>query len=104
MVKEKIRELFNDKNKQNFFIYGIGQVFNLLSPLIVAPIVILKCLDSGYAKVGLGFAMALFLILIVDYAFDIKATKSASENRNDSKVLEKILSTTIFTKIFLFIS
>lgn len=102
MVKEKIRELFNDKNKQNFFIYGIGQVFNLLSPLIVAPIVILKCLDSGYAKVGLGFAMALFLILIVDYAFDIKATKSASENRNDSKVLEKILSTTIFTKIFLF--
>lgn len=102
MVKEKIRELVTDKNKQNFLIYGVGQVFNLLSPLIVAPIIILRCQAAGFAKVGLGFAMALFLILIVDYAFDIKGTKAASENRNESKVLEKLLSTTIFTKMFLF--
>ena len=75
---------------KNFFIYGLGQVFNLISPLIIAPLVIAKCQDSGYGKVGLGFAMALFLILIVDYAFDIKGIKSVSENRHESNVLEQL--------------
>lgn len=102
MVKEKVLLLINDKNKQNFFIYGIGQVFNLLSPLIVAPLVIAKCQVAGYGKVGLGFALALFLILIVDYAFDVKGTKAVSENRFDVKILENLLCTTIFTKIILF--
>ena len=97
MVKEKIHLLINDKNKRNFFIYGVGQVFNLISPLIVAPLVIIECQEAGYGKVGFGFAMSLFLILIVDYAFDIKGTKAASENRHENKVLEKLFSTTIFT-------
>lgn len=103
MLKDKVLLLINDKNKKNFFIYGIGQVFNLITPLIVAPLVVAKCYEAGYGKVGLGFALALFLILIVDYAFDIKATKSVAENRDNSKVLEEILSTTIFTKIVLFL-
>lgn len=103
MVKEKIRLLIRNKNKRNFFIYGLGQVFNLISPLIVAPLVIAKCHDSGYGKVGLGFALALFLILIVDYAFDIKGTKSVSEKRDDLSFLQKTLSTTLFTKSFLFL-
>lgn len=103
MVKEKILLLINDKNKRNFFIYGVGQVFNLISPLIVAPLVIAKCQEAGYGKVGLGFALALFLILIVDYAFDIKATKSVSENRHEHAALQEIISTTIFTKMVLFL-
>lgn len=102
MVKEKFLLLISDKNKRNFFIYGFGQAFNLLSPLIVAPLVIAKCQEAGYGKVGLGFALALFLILIVDYAFDIKSTKSASENRHDSSLLEELISTTICIKIVLF--
>ena len=102
MIKQKISVLIKDKNKQNFFIYGVGQVFNLISPFIVAPLVIAKCQEAGYGKVGLGFALALFLILIVDYGFDIKGTKLVSENRHEPQVLEKILSTTIFTKIVLF--
>lgn len=103
MLKEKVFLLINDKNKRNFFIYGVGQVFNLLSPLIVAPLVIAKCQEAGYGKVGLGFAFALFLILIVDYSFDIKGTKSVSENRHHTEVLETLFSTTIFTKVVLFL-
>jgi O-antigen/teichoic acid export membrane protein len=93
---------FNSKSKQNFLIYGLGQAFNLLSPLIVAPFVVLVCKVDGFGKVGLGFALALFLILIVDYAFDIKGTKEVSENRLQKEELEKILNRTIFTKIVLF--
>jgi O-antigen/teichoic acid export membrane protein len=103
MIKKNLILLYQNKKKRNFFIYGLGQVFNLLSPLVVAPIIVSVCNVDGFGKVGLGFAMSLFLILIVDYAFDVKGTKLVSENRNSPKDLEKILSTTIFTKIVLFL-
>jgi O-antigen/teichoic acid export membrane protein len=101
MVKQKIQDLINDKNKRNFFIYGLGQSFNLLSPLIVAPLIISVCGVASFGKVGLGFALTLFLILIVDYSFDIKGTKQVAENRDIPEILEKILNTAIFTKLIL---
>ena len=101
MIKQKLLLLCKDKTKRNFFIYGIGQAFNLLSPFVVAPWIVFICGDEGFGKVGLGFALALFLILIVDYAFDVKATREVAQNRNDSSQLQKILNTTIFTKLFL---
>ena len=99
---KKAAALFRDNKKRNFFIYGIGQAFNLLSPLVVAPYIISVCSEEGFGKVGLGFAVALFLILIVDYAFEIKGIKQVAENRNDKGALNKILSTVITTKVFLF--
>ncbi|HEU4495524.1 MAG TPA: oligosaccharide flippase family protein [Flavobacterium sp.] len=104
MIKQRLISLSRDKNKKNFIIYGIGQAFNLLSPLIVAPLVISVCRESGFGKIGLGFALALFLILIVDYAFEIKGTKLASENRDSPDNLEKLLSTTIIIKSILFVA
>ncbi len=91
-----------DKNRLNFIIYGIGQVFNLVSPIVVAPYIISKCGVDGFGKVGLGFSAALFLILVVDYAFDIKGIKMVSENRNDKVVLQNYLSLVLSTKFILF--
>ena len=96
----KLAKLINE-SKAQFFIYGIGQAFNLVSPIIVAPYIISVCSLASFGKVGLAFAFALFLILIVDYAFDIKGTKKVSENRNNLIVLQDILFTTVYTKIIL---
>lgn len=98
----KLRTLVRDESKKNFFIYGIGQAFNLLSPLVVAPYIVSVCREEGLGKSALGFAMALFLILIVDYAFDVKGTKIASENRHNPDALHQLLTETIFTKMVLF--
>ncbi len=102
MIKAKLLEQLKDKNKRNFFVYGLGQAFNLLSPLVVAPYLIFICNEDGFGKIGLGFALSLFLILIVDYAFEIKGIKLVSEQRDNQSELQKILNTTIFTKIVLF--
>ncbi|MFN7775040.1 oligosaccharide flippase family protein [Flavobacterium sp.] len=102
MKKEKLLSFITNKKKSNFLIYGIGQSFNLLSPLIVAPLIVSVCRESGLGKLGLGFALALFLILIVDYAFDVKGTKQVSENRTNIQALQELLSEALFTKIFLF--
>ena len=102
MIKTKLLDQIKDKNKQNFFIYGLGQIFNLLSPLIVAPYLISVCKEEGFGKIGLGFALSLFLILIVDYAFEIKGIKQVSQQRENQSELQKIINTTLFTKITLF--
>ena len=101
MIKQLFAKLIL-KVKANFIIYSIGQAFNLLSPLVVAPYIVKTCHIEGFGKVGLGFALSMFLILIVDYAFDIKGTKQVSESRSDKNELERILSTTLYTKFFLF--
>lgn len=95
--------IIKDKKKQNFVIYGVGQAFNLVSPLLVIPYIVSVCGENGLGKVTSGFAMALFLILIVDYAFEVKGPKEVSENRDNIKNLHAIANTTFFSKIILFI-
>ncbi len=102
MIKSVTRAILEDKKKKDFLIYGVGQAFNLLSPLVVAPYIISVCHEEGLGKTGLGFALSLFLILIVDYAFEIKGTKAVAEKRDDKSALQDLLNLTIFTKMILF--
>ena len=95
-------KLINKINK-NFVIYGVGQAFNLLSPLLIVPYIISVCNIANFGKVGLSFGLALFLILIVDYAFDIKGTKFVSESRDHIKDIQPKLFTIIYTKMVLLV-
>lgn len=98
----KFTDLVN-KNKKNFLVYGIGQAFNLVSPIIISPYIISVCGIDSFGKIGLGFSLSLFLILIVDYAFDIKGTQRVAENRDNLVELRKILYNTLYTKGILLI-
>ena len=90
-----------NKVSKNFIFYGTGQAFNLLSPLLIVPYVISVCGIANFGKTGLSFGLSLFLILIVDYAFDIKGTKLVSESRENIKGIQQSLFTIIYTKIIL---
>ena len=70
----QIRSIFG-KISNKFLVYGIGQAFNLIAPLVIAPYLIYVCNLDGFGKIGIAFAFTLFLILIVDYGFDIKGIK-----------------------------
>jgi len=101
-VQKTLQAYIADKKKQNFLIYGLGQAFNLVTPVIVVPHIVKVCGEEGLGKIGYGFALALFLILVVDYSFEIKGTKEVSENRHDPKLLARIFNTTLFSKLMLF--
>jgi O-antigen/teichoic acid export membrane protein len=90
-----------NKVSKNFIFYGAGQAFNLLSPLLIVPYVISACGIANFGKTGLSFGLSLFLILIVDYAFDIKGTKLVSESRENINGIQQSLFTIIYTKIIL---
>lgn len=93
---------FFTKVSNKFLVYGAGQAFNLVTPVLIAPYIIYKCNLDGFGKVGIAFSFALFFILIVDYGFDIKGIKKVSESRNDIKKLEYELVSTLYNKLFLF--
>lgn len=93
---KRIRLIKNNKHFQNFSIYGIGQFFNLLTPLIVAPYIISICGEEGFGKAGIGLSLVFILTVLVDFASGINGVKEISIHRNDPKTVEKI-ATTLFS-------
>ena len=83
--------IFNKRIK-NFGIYGFGQAFNLLTPLLVLPIVINRCGEENLGKIAVGFSIYIFFISFIDFCSDIIGVKEVSKNRNDIVFLNKYIS------------
>ena len=103
MLQKKL--LFFKKKKQftNLVIYGFGQGFNLITPLLVIPYIVLICGEEGYGKIGVGMALAFFIMVFIDYGSEITGVKQVAVNREDEKELENIFITTYTAKLVLLI-
>lgn len=73
----------------NFFIYGLGQSINLLSPLIVIPYLIKTCGENGLGKIGISFSFSLILCCIIDYSSNLIGTRDISVNRKNKNYLKQ---------------
>lgn len=91
-----IHTIKNSQQFQNFTIYGVGQLFNLLTPLIIAPYIIKICGEEGFGKAGIGLSLVFILTVLVDFASGINGVKEISIHRNDRKTVQKI-ATTLFS-------
>jgi len=80
----------NNKQIQNFSIYGFGQMINLLAPLLVAPYVIAVCGEAGFGKAGIGLSFAFILTVLVDFASGINGTKEVSVHRDNPQKIQEI--------------
>ena len=91
------------KNKQNtnLFIYGIGQGFNLITPLLVVPYIVSVCGVENYGKISIAMAISFFIMVFIDYGSDIIGVKDAAVNRENSEELEKIFITNFSSKLVL---
>ncbi|OYQ33310.1 hypothetical protein CHU92_13035 [Flavobacterium cyanobacteriorum] len=83
--------------------YGFGQMFNLVTPLIIIPYIVGICGEENFGKVGVGLAVSFFLIVFVDYGADLVGVREASLNRNNHKALEQLLLTSYYARAFIFI-
>ena len=93
--------IFNKKKIKDFFIYGLGQAINLVSPFLVMPFLIYTCGQENYGKIGVGFALALILNSIVDYGSYINGVKEISINRTDQSILELKFNAIYLSKLIL---
>ena len=101
MVKSRILFFKNNKQFNNLIVYGVGQGFNLITPLLVVPYIVSICGVSNYGKVSIAMAIFFFLMVFIDYGSDIIGVKEIAVNRENPQQLEKIFITTFSTKFLL---
>ena len=87
----------------NFFIYGLGQSINLLSPLIVIPFLIRVCKEDGLGKIGISFSICLILSGIIDYSSYLNGTKDIVINKKDDSFLSNKITDIYTYKFIIFV-
>ncbi len=100
MIKN-ILSLLQTKQNTNLIIYGIGQGFNLITPLLVVPYIVSICGVENYGKTSIAMAISFFLMVFIDYGSDIIGVKEVAVNRENQTQLEKTFITTFSAKLIL---
>ncbi len=88
------------KQIQDFSIYGFGQFFNLVTPLLVAPYVISICGEANFGKIAVGMALSFFLMVFIDFGSDLSGVRDVSIHRNQPQKLKEILVSTYILRFF----
>ena len=83
---------------QKLSVYGFGQLFNLVTPLLVVPYIVSVCGEENFGKTAVGMAIAFFLIVFIDFGSDIIGVREVAINRDNPEVLNKIFTTTYVVK------
>lgn len=101
MLKSSIEFIKSQKQLNKFVTYGIGQAFNLVTPILVVPYIVSICNEEGYGKIGVGLAISFFLMVFIDYGSDILGVKEVAINRESKEKLENIFITIYTAKLIL---
>lgn len=101
MLKSSIEYIKKQKQLNNFITYGVGQAFNLVTPILVVPYLVSTCGEEGYGKIGVGLAISFFLMVFIDYGSDILGVKEVAINRENEEKLEKTFITIYTAKLVL---
>jgi len=88
----RIKKNININQSKKFVIYSIGQLFNLLTPLLIVPIIVLKCGEENYGKAAVAMSVVFFIIVFVDFGSEISGLKQVSIERNNNLRLSELLS------------
>jgi len=90
----------NYKNEVWDTVYLIAlQGFNYLAPLIVMPYLMVVLGSEKFGYIGFSLSIIQYLMLIVDFGFNLSATKRVALAKNDQVELNKIFSSTLIAKI-----
>ncbi len=100
-LKEVIKR--NKKIIENFSYLSIIQLLNMLIPLLIFPYLI-RVLGSGtYGMVIYAQAVLGYFVVLINFGFNITATKEISIHKENRNKLNKILSSILIIKGFLFL-
>lgn len=88
---------------QNLLIYAFGQFINVISPLIVVPYLVITCGEENLGKIGVGFSIALILIVLVDLGSYINGTKDIALNQENNAFIKETTVTIFLSKLIVFL-
>lgn len=87
---------------KNFLIYGFGQIVNLITPLLVAPIIISKCGIENFGKIGVATSIFLIISLFIDFGSNLIGVKEISIYKEKNKQIRDYLNIVYTLKILIF--
>jgi PST family polysaccharide transporter len=95
----------NSANKvyKNYFYLLLIQGTNLILPLITFPYLVRVLESEKFGLVMIAQSLMKFLIIIVDFGFNISATREVAILKNDKKKLSEFYWSIVFIKIILLI-
>lgn len=88
---------------ENFSYLSILQIFVLLLPFVIFPYLIRVLGKELYGMIIFAQTIIAYFTIVINFGFDISATKDVSESRNNIEELSEIVSSVIFIKIILFL-
>lgn len=108
MVRELINKLkrvwiSNKVTIQNFSYLSVIQILNLLLPLVAYPYLIRVLGMQNFGLVVFAQAIVGYILIFVNYGFDISATKEISIYRENKNRVNEIVISVIFIKSLFFI-
>lgn len=93
----------NSRLIQNFSYLSILQILNLLLPLITYPYLIRILGKEIYGLVIFAQTVISYFVILVNFGFNISATKEISKHRDNYEKLSEIVSSVFIIKFVLFI-
>ena len=105
MLSGKLITFINKIRKNKLFenfVYLTGlQIFNYILPLITLPYLIKVLQPEKFGLTIYAQTVMLYFIVLIDYGFNITATRRISIYKDDSKKISEVFNNVISTKLFL---
>jgi PST family polysaccharide transporter len=105
MIDKKVMGLISNNKKiiENYFFMTILQILNSFFYLLIYPYLIRALGSSAYGLYVFATSIATYFLFLINFGFDLPATKAIAENVNNKKNLENILSSIFTLKTYLFL-
>ncbi len=86
---------------RNFFSLSLVQFANNFLPILTVPVIARIIGPEKFGAINLAAAVITYFSLLINYGFDLTATRSIARNPADAKNRNRVFSEILFTKIFL---
>lgn len=87
----------------NFLSLSILQILNMFLPLLILPFLVRKLGLESFGLLIFSQAFVMYFTLIIDYGFNISATREISTHKHDKEYVSKVFYSAFFIKIFLLV-
>ena len=105
-VLQKLKDKLNSNRRElvdSLYLMAL-QGINKLLPLFVLPYLLAVLGAEGYAYVGFSFALVQFAVLLVDFGFDLSATKHVALVKDDREALTRVFWSVVGAKTLLLLA
>jgi O-antigen/teichoic acid export membrane protein len=100
MFLQKMIHSSKKEIKDVFYLIGL-QGLNYIAPLLVLPYLMRVLGAEKFGYIGFSLAVMQYLMLIVDFGFNLSATKRIALAKDNREELSKIFTSTLYAKLIL---